>query len=87
MRIRRFVYWLGFRPKPGNLFFSPSLDLVRARVLEGWLEGFRKGLDAEADRLWSLLPKERGPLVLSAARLSRDDVRASMAELYGERDR
>jgi len=27
-KIRRLVYRLGFRPKPGSIFFSPSLSLL-----------------------------------------------------------
>jgi hypothetical protein len=27
-RLRGLIYWLGLRPRPGTIFFSPSLDLV-----------------------------------------------------------
>lgn len=27
-RIRRLIYRLGYRPRPGSIFFSPSLSLI-----------------------------------------------------------
>lgn len=39
-RIRRWVYQLGFRPKPGSIFYSPSMDLA-LKVLEAVQGAFK----------------------------------------------
>jgi hypothetical protein len=41
--IRRFIYKIGLRPRPGSIFYSPSRDLELA--MEGAMEAFRKGFD------------------------------------------
>jgi hypothetical protein len=40
-RIRRFVYWLGLRPSPGSVLYSPSIDAVL--TLAKWAEAFELG--------------------------------------------
>lgn len=45
--IRSWVYKRGFRPKLGDILYSPSLDLIyvfkEANISEAFAEGLRKG--------------------------------------------
>jgi hypothetical protein len=34
---RRFVYWIGLRPKPGSIWYSPSLTLHYTGIQHVWL--------------------------------------------------
>lgn len=39
--IRRWVYQLGFRPKPGSIFFSPSMEIA-LKVHEAVRKAFKQ---------------------------------------------
>jgi hypothetical protein len=42
--IRNLVYRLGFNPKPGSIFFSPSraFDKASEKLMEAFWEAYRK---------------------------------------------
>lgn len=42
--IRKVVYRLGYRPKLGSIFHSPSLNLVYA-FRDNWVKGLKQGND------------------------------------------
>lgn len=33
--VRRFAYWVGFRPRTGSVFYSPSLAVIHMRKRRG----------------------------------------------------
>lgn len=43
-RVRYLVYWLGFRPKFGSIFYSPSLDIA-LKVREAVKRIFDKNIE------------------------------------------
>lgn len=48
-RLRKLIYWLGFRPKYPSIFFSPSEHVIREvgpAAKQGLLDGFKS---AQAD--------------------------------------
>jgi hypothetical protein len=49
--IRRLVYRLGFRPKPGTILFSPSAALVSAanQATPAFIEGLKKAQETCRD--------------------------------------
>lgn len=85
IRVRRLMYWLGARPKPGSIWYSPSMAFVF---------GLRKDLEnqlrAETQRIADRVhPREVGPLLASARgypddpRELADKIREDLEALYG----
>lgn len=49
-RIRRWIYRMGFRPKYGSIFFSPSRHHIHHGSPEGFIRGISQVTEEERKR-------------------------------------